>query len=81
MQVLFQREWGAPRLVERVSAVIRQIVVGFADVPTAREATRQAAELAAALGAGLHVVSAVEDDETVVLDVGSDRYELSESAR
>lgn len=61
--------------------MIRQMVVGFADVETAREATRQAAELAARLGAALHVVSAVEDNEMVSLRVGSDLFDLSETER
>lgn len=59
--------------------MIRQIVVGFADVDTAREATRQAAELARQLGARLHVVTAVEDDDRSTIEVGTDRWELSRS--
>lgn len=57
--------------------MIRQIVVGFHDVETAREATKEAANLAFQLGAKLHVVSAVEDGRPESVTVGSDRYQFS----
>jgi nucleotide-binding universal stress UspA family protein len=55
---------------------IRQIVVGFAEVETAHMAVAEAASLAERLGAKLHVVTAIDEDEIVVLDAGTERWEL-----
>jgi nucleotide-binding universal stress UspA family protein len=59
--------------------MIQQIVVGFADADTARDATREAANLAFQLRAKLHIVSAVDDDTTETLTVGTDRFDFSAS--
>jgi len=61
---------------------MKSIVVGIADTETSRDAARQAVELAAAVGATVHFVSAVESDHAVI-EVGSDRFELDtmEAAR
>ena len=53
------------------------IVVGIDGSETAAKAAQRAAEIAAALGATLHVVTAFESDETEVIEVGSDVWVLS----
>lgn len=53
-----------------------RIVVGYTATETAQEAARHAFSLAEALGATLHLVSAVEAVDTEVVQVGSDRYEV-----
>ena len=58
---------------------MRQLVVGFADVGTAHEAVRQAVFLARSLGAGLHVVTAIEDDSTDIVRMGTDEWQVSDS--
>lgn len=58
---------------------MRQLVVGFADVDTAREAVRKAAELAQQLEAALHVVTAIEEDTTDIIRVGSDEWQVARS--
>lgn len=57
---------------------MRQLVVGFADIPTAHKAVRTAAELAERLGAALHVVMATEDDSVETIRIGSDEWIMSE---
>lgn len=58
---------------------MKQLVVGFADIDTAKVAVNEAANLAKALGASLHVVTALESDDTEVVRVGSDEWQLSDS--
>lgn len=58
---------------------MKQLVVGFADIDTAKMAVKEAASLAKALGASLHVVTALESDDTEVVRVGSDEWQLSDS--
>ncbi|MFA5565934.1 MAG: universal stress protein [Acidimicrobiia bacterium] len=58
---------------------MKQLVVGFADIDTAKVAVKEAANLAKALGASLHVVTALESDDTEVVRVGSDEWQLSDS--
>jgi nucleotide-binding universal stress UspA family protein len=53
------------------------IVVGVDGSETAARAAQRAAEMAAALGATLHVVTAFDDSETEVIEVGSDVWVLS----
>ena len=61
----------------------KNIVVGISDAETSLTAARQAVELAVATGATLHFVTAVSEDDHVVVEVGSDRFEFDtvESAR
>lgn len=56
---------------------MRQIVVGFADVETAHRVTAEAVALAGQLGAALHVVTAIDEDARSVIEVGSDRWDIS----
>lgn len=58
---------------------MNKIVVGFADVETAHRVVREAASLAHRLGASLHVVTAIGDDSTTTVDVGSDHWVLRSS--
>lgn len=53
------------------------VVVGAADTPTALKAVDRAAQVAAALGAKLIVVTAYNDDDVEVIGVGSDTFVLS----
>lgn len=57
---------------------MQQIVVGFVDVPTARQVGQEAVALASQLGTKLHVVTAIDDDTSTVLVVGGDQWEVSE---
>ena len=57
---------------------MRQIIVGFADTPTAHEAVRVATQLAEQLGAALHVVMATEDDSSATVRIGSDVFTVSD---
>lgn len=54
------------------------IVVGVDGSPTARKAAESALELATALDATLHVVSAFDSDRSEVFDSGSSRWLLSD---
>ncbi len=56
---------------------MNKIVVGFADVETAHHVVREAVDLAHRLGASLHVVTAVSEDATTTVDIGSDYWVLS----
>jgi nucleotide-binding universal stress UspA family protein len=53
------------------------VVVGVDGSETAAQAAREAAELAAALGARLHLVTAVEATKDEVVGVGDDLWLLS----
>jgi nucleotide-binding universal stress UspA family protein len=55
------------------------IVVGVDGSGTARKAAESAKELAAALGASLHVVSAFDTDRTEVFGSGSDKWIVSDA--
>lgn len=57
---------------------MQQLVVGFADVPTAHKAVREAVEIAERLGAALHVVMATDDDWAETVRLGSDEWTVSE---
>lgn len=57
---------------------MRQLIVGFAEVPTAHQAVREAVALAEGLGAALHVVMATEGDSVDIIRVGSDEWTVSE---
>ena len=54
------------------------VVVGVDGSGTARKAAEQARDLAAALGASLHVVSAFDSDRTGVFGSGSDQVVVSD---
>lgn len=55
------------------------IVVGVDGSATAKKAAESARDLAAALGASLHVVSAFDSDHTEVFGSGSDRWIVSDA--
>lgn len=55
------------------------IVVGVDGSETAKRAAQSARDLAAALGASLHVVSAFDSDRTEVFGSGSDRWIVSDA--
>lgn len=55
------------------------IVVGVDGSETAKMAAQSARDLAAALGASLHVVSAFDSDRTEVFGSGSDRWIVSDA--
>lgn len=55
------------------------IVVGVDGSGTARKAAESARDLAAALGASLHVVSAFDSDRTEVFGSGSDKWIVSDA--
>lgn len=55
------------------------IVVGVDGSGTARKAAESAKDLAAALGASLHVVSAFDTDRTEVFGSGSDKWIVSDA--
>jgi nucleotide-binding universal stress UspA family protein len=55
------------------------IVVGVDGSATAKKAAESAKDLAAALGASLHVVSAFDSDRTEVFGSGSDRWIVSDA--
>lgn len=55
------------------------IVVGVDGSGTARKAAESAKDLAAALGASLHVVSAFDSDRTEVFGSGSDKWIVSDA--
>ncbi len=55
------------------------IVVGVDGSETAMKAARGAARLAAGLDAALRVVTAYEGDRTEVVEIGSDRWVVSDS--
>ena len=57
---------------------MQNIVVGISDAETSHIAGRQAFELAERYGAKVHVVTAVEANETMVIEVGSDRFVLDD---
>ena len=61
------------------SRLVKNIVVGLSAAETSQTAVRQAFELAEATGAMVHVLTAVDDDEFAVIEVGSDRFEFSDS--
>jgi nucleotide-binding universal stress UspA family protein len=65
------------------SPAFKNIVVGVSDAATSQIAGRKAVELAEATGATVHFVTAVENGETAVIEIGSDRFVLDtvESAR
>jgi nucleotide-binding universal stress UspA family protein len=56
---------------------MKTIVVGIGGGDTAKEAARQAAQLAVALGSKVHFVSVVEEDESAVVGAGSDQWEIT----
>ncbi|MBT2567471.1 universal stress protein [Arthrobacter sp. ISL-85] len=55
------------------------IVVGVDGSETAKKAAESARDLAAGLGASLHVVSAFDSDRTEVFGSGSDRWIVSDA--
>jgi nucleotide-binding universal stress UspA family protein len=55
------------------------IVVGVDGSETAKKAAESARDLAAALGASLHVVSAFDSDRTEVFGSGSDQWIVSDA--
>jgi nucleotide-binding universal stress UspA family protein len=55
------------------------IVVGVDGSETAKKAAESAKDLAAAMGASLHVVSAFDSDRTEVFGSGSDRWIVSDA--
>ena len=55
------------------------IVVGVDGSGTARKAAEAARDLAAAMGAALHVVSAFDSDRTEVFGSGSDQWIVSDA--
>jgi nucleotide-binding universal stress UspA family protein len=55
------------------------IVVGVDGSGTAKKAAESARDLAAALGASLHVVSAFDSDRTEVFGSGSDQWIVSDA--
>jgi nucleotide-binding universal stress UspA family protein len=55
------------------------IVVGVDGSATAKKAAESARDLAAALGASLHVVSAFDSDRTEVFGSGSDQWIVSDA--
>jgi nucleotide-binding universal stress UspA family protein len=55
------------------------IVVGVDGSGTAKKAAESARDLAAALGAALHVVSAFDSDRTEVFGSGSDQWIVSDA--
>ncbi|MHC6591868.1 universal stress protein [Arthrobacter sp. C152] len=55
------------------------IVVGVDGSQTAKKAAESARDLAAALGASLHVVSAFDSDRTEVFGSGSDQWIVSDA--
>ena len=57
---------------------MKNIVVGISDAETSHVAGRQAFELAEQLGATVHAVTAVDAGEHVVIEVGSDRFEIDD---
>ena len=58
---------------------MKTIVVGIGGGETALVAGRQAAELAAALGARVHFVDVVERDDQTIVGLGTDRYQFQAS--
>lgn len=61
---------------EQEDASMHQMVVGFADVETAHQVVREAVALAGKLGSRIHIVTAVDEDATSVIDVGTDHWEI-----
>lgn len=57
---------------------LKNIVVGVSDAPTSRLAGEQAFDLAAMCQATVHVVIAVEDAKTDVIEVGSDSFAIND---
>lgn len=57
---------------------MRQIVVGYVDADTARQALNEAAKLAVDLGANLHVVTALEDPQVDVIDAGGEQFTIND---
>ncbi|MDJ0321049.1 universal stress protein [Pseudarthrobacter sp. PS3-L1] len=55
------------------------VVVGVDGSVTAKKAAEKAHHLAAALGAGLHVISAFDSDRTEVFGSGSDKWIVSDA--
>ncbi|MFN8023723.1 MAG: universal stress protein [Acidimicrobiales bacterium] len=58
------------------SGVPKQIVVGISDAPTSQIAARHAVELAAATGASVHFVTAVDRLEREIVQWASDEFVL-----
>jgi nucleotide-binding universal stress UspA family protein len=56
----------------------KNIVVGVADTPTSRLAGEHAFALAALTGATVHVVTAVENPATEVVEIGSDSFQIDD---
>ncbi|WP_423182669.1 universal stress protein [Arthrobacter sp. NyZ413] len=57
------------------------VVVGVDGSPTARKAAETARDLATALGATLHVVSAFDSDRSDVFGTGSNKWLVSDADR
>lgn len=57
---------------------MKNIVVGITDAETSHIAGRHAFELAEKYGATVHVVTAVDAGEHVVIQVGSDRFDIDD---
>lgn len=58
--------------------MIRNVVVGVSDAASSHIAGRQAFELAEQYGATVHVVTAVDRADPVVIEIGSDRFVLDD---
>ncbi len=56
---------------------MERILVGIDGSKTSQIAARQAMELAQALGAEVHFVTVVRDDDPTILKVASDEWEIS----
>jgi nucleotide-binding universal stress UspA family protein len=56
---------------------MKSIVVGVTETDTSQLAARKAVELASAVGATVHFVTAVKEAEVQVLELGGDSWELN----
>jgi nucleotide-binding universal stress UspA family protein len=59
---------------------VKTIVVGLSSAETSHGAARSAVELATAIGATVHFVTALSKNDSSVVNVGSDRWEFSSLA-
>jgi nucleotide-binding universal stress UspA family protein len=56
---------------------MKKIVVGLSSAETSQQAAREAAELARAVGAELHFVTAVSKSDSAVVSSGTDTWQTS----
>lgn len=54
-----------------------RILVGIDGSSTSQSAARQAVEIASAMGASVHFVTVVRDDDAAILKVSTDEWEIS----